>query len=121
MVRGAVQYAYVTISCALCCNFNQTIVAKQETTITLVGAKFGCSGCALYLLEKVNFFGAVKLKAWYLMARHGDTMLTASQSHALLKHLGIRKQMSAAYHPQTKGSTEVYNTTLVHQLHNFVA
>jgi hypothetical protein len=81
----------------------------------------GCSGCALYLLEKVSFLGAVNLKAWYLMARHGDTRLAASQSHALLKHLGIRKQMSAAYHPQPEGSTEVFNTTLLHQLHKFVA
>ena len=49
-----------------------------------------------------------------------DTRLTASQMRELTQHLGLKLQLSVAYHPQTDGQTEQFHSTLLQMLRCFV-
>jgi len=48
-----------------------------------------------------------------------DTRFTSHFWKQLMEHLGIRQDMSTAYHPQTDGSTERANRTIIQILRNF--
>jgi hypothetical protein len=49
-----------------------------------------------------------------------DSRLTASQMRALVKGLSVKLNLSVAYHPQTDGQTEQFNSTLLQMLRSFV-
>src|SRR5437763_717357 len=50
-----------------------------------------------------------------------DTRFTSKFWEALIEYLSIKLKMSSAFHPQTDGSTERANKTVIQILQNFVS
>src|SRR2546421_10472165 len=50
-----------------------------------------------------------------------DTKFTSKFWETLMQHLKIKLDMSTAFHPQTDGSTEIANKTIIQILRNWVS